>query len=51
MRSSANFAMPKIKSDTLAAGTGKKNFKGTSERFVATDNAFLFMISVKGITA
>ena len=45
--SSINFAMLKIKPGTLTAGTVKSNFKGTIEKFVAKDNAFSFMSSVK----
>ena len=48
LRSSINFAMHKIKPGTLTAGTVKSNFKRTVERFVASDNAFSFMSSVKG---
>ena len=51
LRLSINFAMHKIKPGTLTAGTVKNNFKGTIKRFVATDNAFLFMSSVKGTPA
>ena len=51
LRSSINFAMHKIKPGTLTAGTVKSNFKGTIERFVAKDNAFSFMNSVKGTPA
>ena len=43
--------MQKIKPGTLTAGTVKSNFKGTIERFVAKDNAFSFMNSVKGTPA
>ena len=43
--------MQKIKPGTLTAGTVKSNFKGTIERFVAKDNAFSFMSSVKGTPA
>ena len=43
--------MRKIKPDTLTAGTVKSNFKGTVEKFVARDNAFSFMSSVKGTPA
>ena len=39
--------MHKIKQGTLTAGTGKYDFKGTIERFVASGIAFLFMSSVK----
>ena len=46
-----NFAMHKIKPSTLTAGTVKSNLKGTIERFVASDNASLFMTSVKGTPA
>ena len=35
----------------ITAGTVKSNFKRTSERFVASDNAFLFVSSVKGTPA
>ena len=47
--SSINFAMHKIKPGTLTAGTVKSNC--TIERFVARDNAFSFMSSVKGAPA
>ena len=47
LRSSINFAMNKTKPDTLTAGTVKNNFKRTIERFVASDNGFSFMSSVK----
>ena len=40
--------MLKIKPGTLTAGTVKNDFKKTVERFVASDNAFSFMNSVKG---
>ena len=43
--------MHKIKPGTLTAGTVKNNFKGTIERFVASDNAFSFMSLVKGTPA
>ena len=43
--------MHKIKPGTLTAGTVKSNFKETIERFVARDNAFSFMNSVKGTPA
>ena len=39
--------MHKIKPGTLAAGMVKNNLKGTIERFVASDNPFSFMSSVK----
>ena len=51
LRSSINFAMHKIKPGTLTARTIKSYFKGTTERFVARDNAFSFMSSVKGTPA
>ena len=51
LRPSINFANHKIKPGTLTAGTFKNNFKGTIGRFVASDNAFSFMRSVKGTTA
>ena len=40
--------MHKIKVGTLIARTIKTNFKGRIERFVARENAFAFMSSVKG---
>ena len=43
--------MHKIKPGILRAGMVKNNVKGTIERFVASDNAFSFMSSVKGATA
>ena len=50
-RSTINFAMHKIKTGTLTAGPVKSNFKGTIQRFVASDNVFSFMSSVKGTPA
>ena len=43
--------MHNIKPGTLTAGIVKNNFKRTSERFIASANAFLFMGSVKRIPA
>ena len=43
--------MHKIKPGTLTAGKVKNNFKAAIERFVASDNAFSFMSSVKGTPA
>ena len=43
--------MLKIEPVILTAETVKSNFKGTIERFVARDNAFLCMSSVKGTPA
>ena len=43
--------MQKIKPGTLTAGSVKNNFKGTVEWFVASDNSFSFMSSVKGTPA
>ena len=40
--------MRKINPGSFTAGTVKSNFEGTIERFVAKDNAFSFMSSVKG---
>ena len=40
--------MYKINPGTLTAGTVKSNLKATVERFVARDNVFSFMSSVKG---
>ena len=51
LRSSINIAMHKIKPGTLTAQIVKSNFKRTIERFVASDNAFSFMSSVKGTPA
>ena len=42
--------MHKIKPGKIAAGTIKINFKGRIETFVASDNAFSFISSVKGIS-
>ena len=39
--------MYKIKPGTLSAGTAKNNYNGAIERFLAKDNAFSFMRSVK----
>ena len=49
LRPSTNFAMHKIKPDNLTAGIVKINFKETVKNFVASDNAFSFMSSVKRI--
>ena len=51
LRSSINFATHKIKLGTLATGIAKNSFKGTIERFVASDNSFSFMSSVRGTPA
>ena len=51
LRSTMNFAMHKIKPGTLTAGSVQRNFKETLESFVASDNAFSFMSSVKGTIA
>ena len=48
LRSSINFAMHKIKPDTLTGGIVKSNFKGTMARFVASDGTFSVMNLVKG---
>ena len=45
------FAMYKIKPGTITPGTVKNNFKGTIKRFVASNNAFSFMSSIKGTPA
>ena len=50
-RSSIKFAMHKIEPGAIKTGTVKINFKGTIERFVARDDAFLFMSSVNGTPA
>ena len=41
--------MHKIKPGKIAAGTIKINFKERIETFIASDNAFSFISSVKGI--
>lgn len=41
----------KIKDGQLTAGTIRQNCRGTIDRFVASDNAFSFMRSVKEISA
>ena len=51
LRSSINFAIHKTNPGKITAGTIKNNFKGTIEMFVATDNVFSFMSSVKGTPA
>ena len=51
LRSSINFAMHKTKPGTPTKGTVKNNFKVTTGRFVASDNVFSFMSSVKGTLA
>ena len=44
--SSINFASHEIKPGTLTAETVKNNFKGTIERFAASDNAFMNSVKV-----
>ena len=51
LRSSTNFAVHKIEPGTLTAGTVKINFKRTIERFIASENAFSLISSVKGTPA
>ena len=46
LSSSITFVMHKIKPGTFTIEMVKNNFKGTLGRFVASDNAFSFMISV-----
>ena len=43
--------MHKIKAHAFTAGAVKNNFKGAIEKFVASDNAFSSMSSVKGTIA
>ena len=43
--------MYKIKPGKITAETIINNFKGTTGRIAASDNAFSFMRSVKGTTA
>ena len=49
LRPSINFAKYSVKPDNLTAGTVKINFTETIKNFVASDNAFSFMSSVKRI--
>ena len=51
LRSSIIFSIYKIKAGTLISGTVKNNFQGIIKRFVARDNAFSFISSVKGTPA
>ena len=44
--SSINFASHKTKPGTLTAETVKNIFKGTIERFAASDNAFMNSVKV-----
>ena len=46
-----NIAMKKVKTNHLTAGMLSKNFKGSVESFVANDEAFSFMNTVKGTLA
>ena len=48
LQSSISLAMHKVKPGKITAGTIKSKFKGTTERFMASDNEFSFMSSVKG---
>ena len=48
LHTSINFSEDKIKPSTLTVGKVNNILKGTIERFVASDNAFSFMSSVKG---
>ena len=51
MRSSMNFAMHKMKAGQLTSGTIKQNCRGIIVRFIAIQNAFFLMSSVKGTPA
>ena len=51
LRLSINLDMTKIKPVTLTAGMVTNTLKGTIEKFVASDNAFSFLSSVKGTPA
>ena len=51
IKSLINFVMHKIKPAILTTGTVKNNFKGTIERFVASDYAFSYMGLVRGTPA
>ena len=46
LRSSINLAMYQTKPGKSTAGPSKNNFKGTIERFVASENVISFMSSV-----
>ena len=43
--------MNQIKAGQLTAGTIKQYYRGIIKRFLASDNAFSFMSSVKGTLA
>ena len=47
LRKSINFAIHNTKLRTLTAETIKNDFKGTIERFVASENEFPVMSSVR----
>ena len=51
LRSSIKVFVHKTRPGTPTAGTDKNNFKTTIERFVASDDAFSFMRSVKATLA
>ena len=51
LRLSINLDMTKIKPVTLTAGMVTNTLKGTIQKFVASDNAFSFLSSVKGTPA
>ena len=46
-----NIAMRKVSANTLTAGMLSKNFKNTVKEFIAHDNAYAFMNTIKGTPA
>ena len=51
LNSCINIAMQKIKADSLTAGMMSSNFKERVKSFIASDDAFTFMNSLKGTPA
>ena len=51
LNSNINIAMKKVKGSNLTAGMFSKNFKETVKSFIASDDAFSFMSSIKGTPA
>ena len=49
MTSRINIAMQKVKTNQLTAGKLSQNFKDTVNSFVANDEAYYFMSTIKGI--
>ena len=44
----SNFVMHKVRPDEVTAGAIKQNYKAIIDRFVASDNTFFYISSVKG---